>query len=131
MFYRIVYCTLSITLICGAAFAEDDTHAGRAVTYSSKASTNASGSTAHSIAASGQVTSAASAIPLSVVGVAAGSTGAVSAQSANQSMKAADAPIGTPLPITDEAIAIIPPDQALKTRADAKTDQKPETKKPE
>jgi hypothetical protein len=104
------------------ALADDpnDTHAARAVTYSGQASTAASGSAAHSIAASGQVTSAVSAIPLSVGGAAMISGGVVSAGAANASMKAATAPIGTPLPVTNEVITVMPPNEALKKKNDEK-----------
>jgi len=87
-----------------------DTHSGQAVEDSVKASTNASGSAAHSVAASGQVTSAASAAPLMM----SGAVGAASGESGEALMQSATAPIGTPLEITDEAImAGPPPDQAL------------------
>jgi hypothetical protein len=103
----------------GSAFADDNTHAGHAVTEAVQASGHASASAAHSIAASGQVTSAVSALPLSVGGVALGSAGAVSAGAARDSMRAATAPIGTPLEITDEAITVIPPNEALKAKSKA------------
>lgn len=94
--------------------ADNQTHAGRAATLSGQASAATSGSAAHAIAASGQVTSAAIAVPLAVGGSALTSAGTASTASANASMDAATAPIGTPLPITDESMTSIPPDQALK-----------------
>lgn len=97
--------------------ADDSTHAGHAVTEAAKASGHASASAAHSIAASGQVTSAASAAPLSIGGAVLGSAGAASAAAARDSMRAAVAPIGTPLPITDDAITVVPPNEALKRRS--------------
>jgi hypothetical protein len=103
----------------GSAVADDNTHAGRAVNEAVKSSGHASASAAHSIAASGQVTSAVSAVPLSIGGVALGSAGAVSAGAARDSMRAATAPIGTPLEITDEAITVIPPNEALKSKGKA------------
>lgn len=110
-------------LLASPAFAADpkepNTHAGKAVDHAAKSFSHASGSAAHSIAASGQVTSAASAIPLSI----GASAGAVSGQMAHGSMKAATAPIGTPLEITDEAITTVPPNEALKQKSD-----KPEEK---
>lgn len=96
------------------AVASDNTHSGRAVTTAGKSSGNASASAAHSVAASGQVTSAVSAVPLSIGGVALSTAGAVSAAGARDSMRAARAPIGAPLPVTDEIITVIPPNQALK-----------------
>lgn len=108
---------------CGPVFAGDNTHAGQAVQESVQASGNASASAAHSIVASGQVTSAASAVPLSIGGAVLGSTGAVSAGAAHDSMKAATAPIGTPLEVTDESITTMPPNEALKTKSDKKSDK--------
>ncbi|MBU0943779.1 MAG: hypothetical protein KKE53_04925 [Proteobacteria bacterium] len=87
-----------------------DTHSGRAVEELSKAGSHASASAAHGIVASGQVTSAASAVPLAI----SGSAGAVSTEIAKDLMKAATAPIGTPLEITDESVTVgPPPDKAL------------------
>jgi hypothetical protein len=100
----------------GIASADDETHAGRAVSEAAQSSSHASASAAHSIAASGQVTSAASAIPLSIGGAVLGSAGAVSAGAARDSMRAATAPIGTPLEITDEVITVVPPNEALKAK---------------
>lgn len=107
----------------GPLFAGDNTHAGQAVQESVQASGNASGSAAHSIAASGQVTSAASAVPLSVGGAVLGSAGALSAGAAHESMKAATAPIGTPLEVTDESITTMPPNEALKVNKDKKSEK--------
>ena len=112
---------LMLMLASIPAFASgDDTHAGRSLNLSGQASAAGSGSAAHAIAASGQVTSAASALPLSVGGAVLGSAGAVSAHAAGESARAASAPIGKPLPITNENITIMPPDKMLKTRGDGK-----------
>lgn len=112
-------------LVTGSpVFAGDNTHSGQAIQESAQASGNASGSAAHSIIASGQMTSAASAVPLSVGGAVLSSAGAVSAGVANDSMKAATAPIGTPLEVTDESITTMPPNEALKTENDKKSDKK-------
>lgn len=100
----------------GGVMAQNKTHAGQAVNDAARASGHASGSAAHSIAASGQVTSAVMAVPLSVGGVVLGSVGAASAGSARESMRAANAPIGTPLNVTDEVISVMPPNQALKAK---------------
>lgn len=112
---RLTLSCLAATLSC-AAWAQNETHAGRAIKDGMAASGHASASAAHSIVASGQVTSAAIAVPLSVGGAALASGGAVSAAAARDSMKAATAPIGTPLPVTDEAITVMPPNQALKAK---------------
>ncbi|MBL4775104.1 MAG: hypothetical protein JKY87_03500 [Mariprofundus sp.] len=102
--------------ISGNSFA-GDTHSGHAVKQAGKAGSHGSASAAHSIAGSGQVTSAASAVPLAI----AGSVGEVSAGIAKGLMKAATSPIGTPLEITDESITAGPaPDKALKIKAGKK-----------
>ena len=106
----------------GSAVAGDNTYSGQAIKEGVQASGHASASAANSIAASGQVTSAAMAVPLSVGGAVLGSAGAASASAANQSMRAATAPIGTPLEVTDEAITITPPNEALKRNVSDKKD---------
>ncbi|WP_300463825.1 hypothetical protein [Desulfobacula sp.] len=100
-----------VLAINGIAFS-GDTHSGKAIEQAGKAGSHGSASAAHAIVGSGQVTSAASAVPLSV----AGSVGAVSTEVANELMDAATAPIGTPLEITDESVtAGPPPNEVLKT----------------
>jgi len=101
---------------CALVFASNlgvlaaDTHSGQAVEDASKAGSHASASAAHGVVASGQVTSAASAVPLAV----SGSAGAVSTEIAKDLMEAATAPIGTPLEMTDESVvAGPPPNEAL------------------
>ena len=115
----------SLLVASQAAFAEDQTHSGQAVTNAVQSGSHASASAGHSIAASGQVTSGVSAIPLAIGGVVSGTAGALSAQAAHGSAKAATAPIGTPLDITDETITVMPPDEALKNDkpAPAKSDK--------
>lgn len=98
----------------GNAVAADNTQSGQAVSHAGQSSGHASASAAHSVAASGKVTSAVSAIPLSIGGAGLSVAGAVSAAGARDSMRAATAPIGTPLPVTDEIITVIPPNEALK-----------------
>ncbi|MDR3368014.1 hypothetical protein [Rhodoferax sp.] len=99
------------------ALAQDTSQAGQAVTNALQASGHASASAAHSIAASGQLTSAAIAIPLMSAGAVAGSVGAASTGAAGESMRAATAPIGTPLEITDESITVMSPKEALKPKS--------------
>lgn len=91
----------------------------RAIQASGRASANVSISAAHSIAASGQAVSAIMAVPLSAAGVVLGTSAAVSLDAANASMNAANAPIGTPLPVTNEVITVIPPNEALKAKTPA------------
>ncbi len=107
---------LLVTTTGGPLFAADKTPVEQAVQESAQASGNASASAAHSIVASGQVTSAATAVPLSVGGAVLGSAGAVSVGAAYDSMNAATAPIGAPLEVTDESITTMPPNEALKTK---------------
>lgn len=95
---------------CNIAMA-DSSLSGQAIQNASRASLQASANVAHAIAASGQATLAVSAIPFAI----GGSVGAVSGQIANDSMRAAATPIGTPLTITDEVLTIAPPNEALKT----------------
>jgi hypothetical protein len=101
------------------AWAQNTTHAGQAVGNGGQASGHASASAAHSIAASGQVTSAVLAVPLLSGAVALGSAGAVSAMAGRDSLRAATAPIGTPLEISNEAITVVPPNLALKSKTSA------------
>lgn len=123
MISKILFLASLAFLAVNVAIADDNTHLGRAITDSGQASAATSGSAAHSIAASGQVTSAAVAVPLSVGGAVLGSAGVVSVGAAGESMKAATAPIGTPLVVTDEVITIMPPNEALKSKHDNKSDQ--------
>ncbi|HET7832305.1 MAG TPA: hypothetical protein VFK88_05010 [Gallionella sp.] len=109
-----------------SANAADDTHAERAASNAAQASGHASASAGHSIAASGQVTSAASAAPLSIGGSALVSGGAVSMGAAHGSAHAATSkPNGAPLEITDEAITVMPPNEALKKPKETKPENKP------
>jgi len=96
--------------------AAQETQPDRAVRSAVTASGNLSKSAAQSIAASARATLAVSAVPLASGGVVLGSTGAASAAAARDSMRAANAPIGTPLEITDETIMVMPPNEALKPR---------------
>lgn len=115
---------LSLGIVGNAFAGSEDTHAGRAVNEGIQTSGHASASAAHSIIASGQVVSAAAAVPLSIGGAVLVSGGLASVGAANGSAKAASAPIGTPLEITDEAIVTIPPNEALKTNAQTKKPEK-------
>ncbi len=96
--------------------AGEGTYSGQAVSESAQASGHASASAAFGIVASGQATSAALAVPLSVGGAVLGSAGAMSTAAAQEAMRAASAPIGTPLVVTEEVITIVPPNEALKPK---------------
>lgn len=97
-----------------AAVAGEETHAGQAVREAGAASGHASASAAHALVASGQVVSAASSVPLALSGAAATSAGAASTAAAIGLHKAATAPAGKPLPVAEESLVTVPPDQALK-----------------
>lgn len=112
-----------LLMTAGPLLAGDNTYSGQAAHEAAQASGNASASAAHSIIASGQATSAASAVPLAVGGAVLGSAGAASKSAAHESMKAATAPIGTPLEVTDESIITMPPNEALKPKNDKKSDK--------
>lgn len=95
--------------------AGEGAYSGQAVKESGAASTHGSASVANGIIASGQVTSAAAAVPLSVGGAVLISGGAASVSAAQGSMRAASVtPRKGPLKVTDETITVTPPDKALK-----------------
>lgn len=97
------------TIFVGSVLAQSG-HGSAAVDESIKTVMHGSASAGHSIAASGQATSVASAVPLSIMGAA----GAASSEIAKDLMDAATKPIGEPLEISDETVTSISPDQALK-----------------
>lgn len=110
------------SVLAQSTFSED------AARHSAQAGSHALASAGHSVAASGRATLAVSAVPLAIGGAvlvlgsvaAVGSVGA-SAASARGSAQAANAPIGTPLQITDETITVIAPNVALKPKDEPKT----------
>jgi len=107
---KISVIVLAIAMLLSVNSFGSDTHSSKAVEESGKVSSHASTSAAHAISGSGQVTSAVSAVPLSIGGAA----GAVSTEMAKDLMDAATAPIGTPLKIADESVtAGPPPNEAL------------------
>ncbi|MEM5788991.1 MAG: hypothetical protein AAGU11_16885 [Syntrophobacteraceae bacterium] len=105
---------LAAALIISAGFTgtclAEGTYSGRAVQESSRAVSHASVGAMYGVAASGQVVSAAAAVPFAI----AGSVGNVSTRIAEELMDAANVPAGSPLLVTDEIVtAGPPPDQAL------------------
>ena len=95
----------------GTCFA-GGTPGGRALDESARASWHASAGLAHGIVASGQAVSAVAAVPFAI----AGSVGGVSTEVANGLVDAATAPVGCPLPVTDETVtAGVAPNEALKS----------------
>jgi len=99
---------IALLTFSSIAFAADQTHSEPA-----SATAVPSGASAdHSMAASGKVTSAASAMPLAIGEVANVAASAIPALPVQGS--SASAPPVTPLDITDETFTIMPPDEALK-----------------
>lgn len=90
--------------------AEQTTQAVRAAV---KASANAAASVGHSLAATGQLASGVVATPLLASGAVAVGIGSAAQQAGGSLMNAATSPIGTPLPVTDETVSILPPNKAL------------------
>lgn len=88
-------------------------NARKAINESGQASTNAVNSAGHGILASGQVTSAVVAVPLSVGGAVLGTAASVANGMANAALNAAAEPIGRPLLVTDHVITTMPPSEAL------------------
>lgn len=84
----------------------------QSVQHSGQASAHSVQAVFSGLIASGQVASAVSAVPLALSATA----GVVSGEAANALLDIANAPIGTPLPITDETVSSVgpPPDEALK-----------------
>ncbi len=107
-------CFLTALAFALPARAQGTSNADIAVRQGVQASGLASGSAAHSLAASGQASLAVSAVPLRASQGVAASGGAASGAAAQASVNAASAPAGGPLPVTDQTITVIPPDQALK-----------------
>lgn len=103
-----------VVALASTGCAGNNSNAGLAVNQAAQASGLVVGSAAHAIAASGQVALGAAAIPLAATGAVASGIGAASSTAARSSMKAAVAQPGAPLPVTDQTISAISPDQALK-----------------
>ena len=95
------------------AFSEEETHLGRALLESGRASLHASSAAGHALVASGQATLAVSAIPLAISGAALTTLGNASTAAAIEMNRAATAPVGAPLKITEESLIATPPDKAL------------------
>jgi hypothetical protein len=111
---RCVTLALVVLIVPISVFAQSGNNARQAINESGQASGHASASAGYGIVASGQVTSAAVAVPLSVGGAALGSAAAISAGAGALAMTAATAPIGQPLPVSERVITTLPPNEALK-----------------
>jgi hypothetical protein len=116
---KVAFVVISYGVIQGALMAQTAAdNAAQAVDNGVKGSGHASASAAHSIAASGQVTSGMLAVPMLASGAVAGSAGGASANAGAISLNAASMPIGTPLVVSDESITVMPPNQALKSKTE-------------
>ncbi|MBF0214679.1 MAG: hypothetical protein HQM00_14145 [Magnetococcales bacterium] len=103
------------SVFSGMAWAGEESHSGQALQDAGQASGFASRALMHGIVSAGQATSAVTAVPLSVGGLVSGAAGAASATIAADSQQAASAPVdAAPLPVTEEVITILAPDEALK-----------------
>ncbi|MCL2790591.1 MAG: hypothetical protein FWD79_08090 [Desulfobulbus sp.] len=111
--FMLLLSSMFVSAMCCQALAGEDTHVGQAVKEGVQASGHASGSAAHALVASGQVTSAAASVPLAISGQTLTSAGVGSSKAAIGLQQAASAPVRKPLEITDESISTTPPDQAL------------------
>lgn len=89
----------------------------KAVKAGGQASSHAAASAGHSLAATGQLTSGVVATPLLASGAIAVGVGSAAVQAGGSLMNAATHPIGTPLPVTEETVSIIPPNKALQQPA--------------
>lgn len=115
-FSKILSTGVILAAIAPAAFAQASVQAKQAVNSGIQASGYASASAAHGIIASGQVTSAAAAIPLMAAGAVVGAVGNASMVVGQEAMRAANAPIGAALPISDESVTVMSPAEALKAK---------------
>jgi len=111
--------TTAAVLICAlmaytaSATANPAEQLQQAVKAGGRASGNAIASAGHSLAATGQLASGVVATPLLASGAIAVGVGSAAVQAGGSLMNTATSPIGTPLPVTEETVSIIPPNKAL------------------
>lgn len=102
-----------LAFIAPPALAQPAEHVNKASQAASQASGNLVGSVGHSLAATGQLASGLFAVPVLASGALAVSTGAVASGVGGALLDSANAPIGQPLPLAQDAVSIVPPNQAL------------------
>lgn len=107
----ILMCALG--MYAASAMANPAEQLEHAVKAGGRASGNAAASAGHSLVATGQLASGVVATPLLASGAIAVGVGSAAVQAGGSLMNVATSPIGTPLPVTDETISIIPPNKAL------------------
>jgi hypothetical protein len=111
----VLICVLSLCV--NSAMATPAEQIQKAVKTGGQASSNAAASAGHSLLATGQLASGVVATPLLASGAIAVGVGGAAVQAGSSLMNAATHPIGTPLPVTEETISIIPPNRALQQPA--------------
>ncbi len=111
----ILLCTLG--MYAASAIANPAEQLEHAVKAGGRASGNVAASAGHSLVATGQLASGVVATPLLASGAIAVGVGSAAVQAGGSLMNAATSPIGTPLPVTDETVSIIPPNKALQQPA--------------
>ena len=107
----------ALGLCATSAIANPAQEIEQAVKAGGRASGNVAASAGHSLVATGQLASGVVATPLLASGAIAMGVGSASVQAGGSLMNAATKPIGTPLPVTEETISIIPPNTALQQPA--------------
>ena len=100
-------------LATNTATANPAGHATEAARAGLRASGNAAASAGHSLAATGQLASGVVATPILASGAMAVGVGSAAVQAGGSLMNAANSPIGTPLPVSEETVSVLPPNQAL------------------
>ena len=98
------YCYHGFILTC-TLFTTPALSAGGSLEHSARALQHSVNAVAYSVTAGAQLVSGAAAIPLGF----AGAVGGISQDLSEELWDAANAPIGTPLPITDEVVTVGPP----------------------
>lgn len=111
----VLICALG--LCAASAMANPAEELKQTVKAGGRASGNVAASAGHSLVATGQLASGVVATPLLASGAIAVGVGSAAVQAGGSLMNAATSTIGTPLPVTDETVSIIPPNKALQQPA--------------
>lgn len=107
------YCFHGLILTC-TLFTTPALSAGGSLEHSSRALQHSVNAVGYSVTAGAQLVSGAAAIPLGFVGA----VGQMSQDLSEELWDAANAPIGTPLPITDKVVTVgPPPSEAIRPKA--------------
>jgi hypothetical protein len=106
-----------LSLCATSAMANPAEQLQKAVKTGGQASGNAAASAGHSLVATGQLASGVVATPLLTSGAISVGVGSAALQAGGSLMNAATHPIGSPLPVTEETVSIIPPNKALQQPA--------------